>query len=68
MGCMTDGQLATFYRHYNACCNEHRFEDLGAFVARDVVINGVERGLDAYVEGLRAVDRGDRSRRQPLAD
>jgi predicted ester cyclase len=45
---MTDNGLAAFYRRYNACCNEHRFEDLARFVARDVVINGTDRGLDAY--------------------
>jgi predicted ester cyclase len=54
---MTDDDLAGFYRRYNACCNEHRFEDLAEFVARDVVANGTERGLEAYAEGLRAVVR-----------
>jgi predicted ester cyclase len=49
--------LAAFYRRYNACCNEHRFEDLGEFVAPGVEINGVERGVDAYAEELRAVVR-----------
>jgi predicted ester cyclase len=46
-----------FYRRYNACCNGHRFDDLAQFVARDVVINGTDRGLDAYAENLRAVVR-----------
>src|SRR3954447_8406667 len=27
-GRMTNDKLAAFYRRYNACCNEHRFEDL----------------------------------------
>jgi aspartyl-tRNA synthetase len=54
---MTGNDLAAFYRRYNACCNEHRFEGLAEFVARDVVTNGTERGLDAYAEGLRAVVR-----------
>jgi predicted ester cyclase len=54
---MSDNGLAAFYRRYNACCNEHRFEDLGDFVASDVVVNGTECGLDAYAEGLRAVVR-----------
>jgi hypothetical protein len=49
---MTDDELAAFYRRYNACCNEHRFDDLGQFVAPDVVINGTERGLDAYADAL----------------
>jgi steroid delta-isomerase-like uncharacterized protein len=52
---MTNDELAAFYRRYNACCNEHRFEDLAAFVARDVAIDGIVRGLDAYAAELRAV-------------
>ena len=52
---MTDKGLAAFYRRYNACCNEHRFEDLAEFVARDVAIDGTGRGLDAYAAELRAV-------------
>jgi predicted ester cyclase len=55
---MTDTELVAFYRRYNACCNDHRFEDLPDFVARDVVINGIDRGLDAYADELRAVVRG----------
>ena len=54
---MTDDQLATFYRRYNACCNAHALDDLGEFVARDVLINGVDRGLDTYMEGQRSVVR-----------
>ena len=55
---MTKDDLAAFYRRYNACCNEHRFDDLAEFVAGDVTINGTGRGLDAYAEALRAVVRG----------
>ena len=54
---MTNDELAAFYRRYNACCNEHRTDDLGEFVSPDVVINGSERGLDAYADGQRAVVR-----------
>ena len=54
---MTDNELGAFYRRYNACCNQHRFEDLREFVARDVVINGTDHGLDAYAENLRFVVR-----------
>jgi aspartyl-tRNA synthetase len=54
---MADDELAAFYRRYNACCNEHAYDDLRAFVARNVAINGVQRGLDAYVEGQRSVVR-----------
>jgi predicted ester cyclase len=52
---MTNDRLAAFYRRYNACCNEHRFEDLRDFVALDVAIDGIDRGLDAYANELRAV-------------
>ena len=52
---MIDDELAAFYRRYNACCNEHRIEDLAEFVARDVAIDGAERGLAAYAAELRAV-------------
>jgi predicted ester cyclase len=55
---MTDHDLTAFYRRYNSCCNEHRFEDLVEFVAPDVVINGIDHGLEAYAEGLRSVVRG----------
>jgi aspartyl-tRNA synthetase len=54
---MADDDLAAFYRRYNACCNEHRFDDLAEFVARDVAVNGTDRGLDAYAEELRVVVR-----------
>jgi predicted ester cyclase len=54
---MTDEELAAFYRRYNACCNKHAYGDLREFVARDVAINGVERGVDAYIEGQRSVVR-----------
>jgi predicted ester cyclase len=54
---MTGSELAAFYRRYNVCCNEHRFEDLAEFVGRDVEIDGTNRGLDAYAAELRAVGR-----------
>jgi predicted ester cyclase len=57
LGRMTSNELAAFYHRYNACCNEHRFDDLAEFVARDVAIDGTERGLDAYAAELRAVVR-----------
>lgn len=55
---MTNDELAAFYRRYNACCNAHAYDDLREFVSEDVVINGTERGLDAYAEALRSVVRG----------
>ncbi len=48
---------ATRYREYNDCCNAHRFDALGAFVAPDVRVNDEAQGLDAYVAGLETVVR-----------
>jgi predicted ester cyclase len=45
--------LLVFYRRYLKRCNEHRFDELGEFVAEDV--NGPREGLIRYVAGLRAV-------------
>jgi predicted ester cyclase len=45
-------ELEAFYLRYNRCCNEHAFERLGEFVAKDVAINGEPQGLQGYVEGL----------------
>jgi predicted ester cyclase len=56
-GCMTNDELATFYRRYNTCCNEHRVEELAEFVARNVAIDGTLRSLDAYADELRTVVR-----------
>ena len=46
-----------WYREYLALCNAHRFGELGAFVADDVVVNGRPDGLAGYVAGLEAVVR-----------
>ena len=54
---MTDSELPEFYRRYIACCNEHRIADLGEFVARDVIINGTDAGLNAYTDVLAVVVR-----------
>jgi predicted ester cyclase len=51
-------EIEAFYRVYLQTCNEHRFDDLGEFVAADVVVNGEPRGLEGYVAGLRSVIRG----------
>ena len=48
-------ELIAFYGRYLECCNEHRFEGLDEFVAKDVRVNGAIQGLDSYVAGLRAV-------------
>jgi predicted ester cyclase len=49
--------LAERYRRYLATCNEHRFAELGEFVAEDVVVNGEPQGVAGYVAGLEAVVR-----------
>jgi predicted ester cyclase len=46
-------ELSAFYRRYLIRCNEHRFQELGEFVAEDV--NGPGEGLSRYIAGLRAV-------------
>jgi predicted ester cyclase len=45
--------LLAFYRRYLKRCNEHRFDELGEFVAEDV--NGPSEGLSRYIAGLHAV-------------
>jgi len=45
--------LLVFYRRYLQRCNEHRFDELGEFVADDV--NGPTEGLSRYIAGLHAV-------------
>ena len=47
--------LKDWYRRYNGVCNAHRFEELGSYVADDVVVNGENQGLAGYVSGLHAV-------------
>jgi predicted ester cyclase len=46
-------ELSAFYGRYLMRCNQHRFEELGQFVADDV--NGPGEGLSRYIAGLRAV-------------
>jgi predicted ester cyclase len=45
--------LQVFYGRYLKRCNEHRFDELGEFVADDV--NGPTQGLSRYIAGLHAV-------------
>jgi predicted ester cyclase len=47
--------VEAFYRRYLQRCNEHRFDDLGEFVAQDVEVNGATCGLGNYGEGLAGV-------------
>jgi predicted ester cyclase len=48
--------LLAFYDRYLQRCNEHRFDELGEFVADDV--NGPAEGLSCYVAGLHAIVEG----------
>jgi predicted ester cyclase len=47
--------LKTFYGRYIERCNEHRFEELGEFVAETAEVNGVPQTLEQYAAGLRIV-------------
>ncbi|OAK56190.1 hypothetical protein A3K89_17055 [Rhodococcoides kyotonense] len=44
---------ASTYARYIAACNEHRFSDLGAFIATDV--EGVRSGFGGYRDGLQDI-------------
>ena len=46
---------ADFYRRYIERCNERRWDELGAYAAENVQVNGALQGLDSYTAGLRAV-------------
>ena len=50
--------LKDFYRRYNQSCNEHRFADLGEFVADEVQADGQRRGLPGYIASLEEWVRG----------
>jgi predicted ester cyclase len=47
--------LAAFYRRYNACCNEHRFDDLAEFVADEVEVDGSVKTRAEYARSLQDV-------------
>ncbi|MGI5131259.1 ester cyclase [Pseudonocardia sp. CA-107938] len=47
--------LEQMYRRYLDRCNEHRFAELGEFVAQHVEINGEVAGLERYGSGLQTV-------------
>ena len=47
--------LAAFYRRYNACCNEHRFDDLAEFVADEVDVDGGIKTRAEYAGALQDV-------------
>ena len=47
--------LRDFYRRYLERCNDHRFDELGSFVAPDVRVNDVLTGVEGYAAGLAGV-------------
>jgi len=51
---MDDGDTLGLYRNYMTCLNEWRWEDLGRFVADDVVHNGRPLGVAGYRAMLEA--------------
>ena len=51
---MTGSGLLAVYREYLACLNERRWDDLGRFVADEVVHNGEHLGLKGYRAMLEA--------------
>ena len=51
---MNDGDLRGLYRDYLDCLNGRRWDDLGRFVADDVVHNGKRLGLRGYRAMLEA--------------
>jgi predicted ester cyclase len=54
---MENGDLLGIYRDYLACLNDRRWDELGRFVADDVVHNGRELGLSGYRAMLEADTR-----------
>jgi predicted ester cyclase len=53
----SDQERAGFYRRYLDRCNDHAFDRLDEFVAAEVHVNGEQRGLGSYVQGLEDVVR-----------
>jgi predicted ester cyclase len=47
--------VVALYERYLACCNEHRFAELGEFVSEQVAGSAPVDGLAGYIDGLNAV-------------
>ena len=50
--------VVALYESYLACCNEHRFDQLGEFVSEQVNGSGPTDGLMAYIDGCKDVTTG----------
>ena len=48
-------EIAALYERYLACCNEHRFDQLGEFVSEQVSGSGAADGLAGYIDRLKTV-------------
>jgi predicted ester cyclase len=48
-------EIAALYGRYLACCNEHRFDELGEFVSEQVSGSGAADGLVGYIDRLKTV-------------
>jgi predicted ester cyclase len=48
-------EIAALYERYLACCNEHRFDQLGEFVSEQVSGSGAADGLPGYIDRLKTV-------------
>lgn len=55
---MRSSDLRKMYRSYIYACNNRQYDDLHAFVAPEVVASETATGLDAYIDGIRAVVSG----------
>jgi hypothetical protein len=60
--------VVAVYERYLACCNEHRFDELGEFVSEEVTGSGPVDGLAAYIDGVKAVGTGFPDYRWELQD
>lgn len=47
--------LIALYERYLACCNDHRFDQLGEFVSEQVSGSGAVDGLASYIDRVKAV-------------
>ena len=53
---MREAVLA-IYERYNTTCNRHAFDELGEFVHPVIRVNGTDRTLQEYADGLFEVHR-----------
>ncbi len=54
---MTRKSVLAVYERYNATCNRHAFDELEEFVHPVIRVNGTDRTLQEYADGLFEVHR-----------